>query len=393
MVCMALLTGILGGHAQWFNQVSAVPDNLYGVHFVNRDTGYAVGGSLNNSRILRTFNGGTDWQNVSLSQSKWMYDVQFINDSTGLVCGYNGVVYKTTDFGDNWNPIPSETTEWLYAIHYLNKDTVFMAGMNGTILRSVNGGNNWTPMSTGSATWLLDIAFCNDTLGYACGESGKIYRTTNTGNTWEMLTNGVSTQTLNALVIINPDSIFAVGNSGTILLSADSGATWVSVVSNTSAQLQSIHFVSSSHGYIVGETILLQTANGGASWVTVTSPVTTGLDDICTSPDATTAYAVGKSGTIIKNDLTTGIEEPQESPALLVYPNPFARQVVVTRPDADPSVEGVILADMYGRTWVLSGADQQLPLVLDLGEWPAGIYYLRLLTHDGLLVKKLMKVD
>jgi photosystem II stability/assembly factor-like uncharacterized protein len=373
----AALVSFSGLNAQWFNQVSAVPDNLYAVHFTGRDTGYAVGGGLENSRIMRTFNGGSTWQNISLTQSKWLYDVHFVNDSTGLACGHNGVIYKTTDYGNSWSARPSEVTDWLYAIDFLNTDTGYMAGVNGRIIKTVNGGNNWTQLNSGTSTWLLDIRFYDAMLGYACGQDGRIFRSTNGGNSWAELDNPIN-NTLNSLAIINPDTIFAVGNVGTIMRSTDSGETWAPVFSNTTANLKSVYFSTHHHGYIVGETIILETVNGGLDWFAVSNPVTVGLEDIFIVPDATTAYAVGKSGAIIKNDLTTGIdEESQTGLPVTVYPNPCTDgKIVVDLSALSSSVKNIRITSLSGEQVLMQQGNFSGMTTVDVSNLASGTYLL-----------------
>lgn len=331
ILIITFITGTATVRGQWFTQVSAVPDNLYGVHFINKDTGFVAGGSLNDSRILRTTNGGDHWENISFTQSKWLYDIAFINDSTGITCGYNGVIYKTTDYGSSWSARPSETTDWLYSIDFLNKDTGFITGVNGRIIKTVNGGNNWTSITSNINAWILDIDFYNDTIGFVCGEDGRIFKTTDGGLHWDEKSNVINT-TLNDIWIVNPDTIYMVGETGTIMLSADSGETWNAVFSNTTQHLKSIRFKDAGHGYIVGETIILQTADGGASWISMPNPVTVGLYGLSIVKDATTAFAVGKNGAILKNDFTTGIENENPSTNCLVFPNPCKDYVHIQLP-------------------------------------------------------------
>lgn len=86
---------------------------------------------------------------------------------------------------------------------------------------------------------------------------------------------------LNALMVVNPDRLFAVGDRGLILASIDGGRTWQAQNSLTSLNLYGVAFFNEQQGVAVGGTvqplsqtsvgIVLVTADGGKSWQAVTS--------------------------------------------------------------------------------------------------------------------------
>ena len=79
-----------------------------------------------------------------------------------------------------------------------------------------------------------------------------------------------------------------------------------------------------------GTTIILATTNGGATWVSQVSGLTHGLESVHFPWNATTGYAVGQNGTLLKTtDGGIGVEEQNgQGPAVrgkgyTATPNPF----------------------------------------------------------------------
>lgn len=68
----------------------------YSFFFTDINTGYAVG---YNQVILRTSNGGNNWQIQTGVNSNTLNSVYFVNSNTGWAVGNNGTIIKTTDGG------------------------------------------------------------------------------------------------------------------------------------------------------------------------------------------------------------------------------------------------------------------------------------------------------
>ncbi|MDQ3022667.1 MAG: T9SS type A sorting domain-containing protein [Bacteroidota bacterium] len=108
------------------------PPNLM---FVNELTGYLARGSL-----LKTTNGGLDWEITnSISTSNINYHF-FINEDTGWCSGATGKIIRTDNGGTNWNSQISNTASSLNSIYFIDKHTGWIAGSGGTILKTIAGG-------------------------------------------------------------------------------------------------------------------------------------------------------------------------------------------------------------------------------------------------------------
>ncbi|HYR56344.1 MAG TPA: YCF48-related protein [Myxococcaceae bacterium] len=74
-------------------QTSGTSAPLYGVSFVNANTGTAVGGS---GTILRTMDGGTTWTSQRSVTQYYLMAVSFVDANTGTAVGEYGSILRTT---------------------------------------------------------------------------------------------------------------------------------------------------------------------------------------------------------------------------------------------------------------------------------------------------------
>ena len=165
----------------WISQSVSSNIFLYGVHFVNSNTGWTSGlwGSYPNLKgiILKTTNGGTNW-NTQVNDIVTLTSVYFTDANTGCAVGDSGRIFKTTNGGNNWSIIPSGTNKYLNCIFFIDNSTGWSAGYTGTILKTTNGGNNWIAQSSGLSVSFNSISFVDYNTGWISSSSNIILKTT-----------------------------------------------------------------------------------------------------------------------------------------------------------------------------------------------------------------------
>jgi len=210
----------------------AADKHIRGIRFLNAQTGYAVGGAFGDepSRIImKTVNGGADWEVQVNGPGEGLRDVSFPNASTGIAVGDVGTVLRTTDGGANWAPvsIPSQVSERDFqSVTMLNASVGLIMGgsMDGdqmqTILRTSDGGANWTVIHDVSGYMLRGGCFASNSNAYAVGNRGTVLRSTDSGLLWDVLQIAPEvndTNDLNAVHFLNADFGTAVGRMGKVL--------------------------------------------------------------------------------------------------------------------------------------------------------------------------------
>lgn len=357
-------------NAQWNNLNSPTNINLFGTWFSNYDTGYAVGGNLNASIFIKTTDGGLNWDIITNTQTKWLYDVVFMNDTMGLACGFEGAMYKTNDAGLTWVAKPSQTTMALYAMSIKPDGTIFAVGQDGAMIKSTNQGDNWSIITSNTSQTMLDIQFYDNNYAAAVGYNGEMIYTTDGGNNWAVRLLG-TTNSLTGISMLSPDTFWISTIGGRIYKSNNAGQSFYYLTPATN-DLNAIFFTDDFNGYIAGYQKLYQTSDGGANWVEMMPyPTLNGMKDIFVTPDNRVMYAVGENGAIIKNINTIGIEG-SSIPKISVYPNPADYYI---RIDLHGQYE-IFLRDVTGRIVKKFIVKEVEYGMIDVSEFTSGIYYL-----------------
>lgn len=145
--------------------------------FFHKERGWAVG---TNGFIVATSDSGRTWAQLNYFTDHWLYDVFFIDKSTGWAVGGNvntEVIFKTTDGGLNWiNQRSSSQYKWLNGVYFINKNIGWACGYNGVILKTSNGGASWIRENIATTRYLRKVVFPDTTVGYIVGEGGTILK-------------------------------------------------------------------------------------------------------------------------------------------------------------------------------------------------------------------------
>ena len=107
--------------SQWIQLESGTDKQLTSMCFLNNDTGFVVG----RQTILKTVDGGYTWSiNEYPGTSINLSSVDFVNDTIGFACGYEGVLIKTVDCGESWSYLNSKFSGTLYSIDFINASQI-----------------------------------------------------------------------------------------------------------------------------------------------------------------------------------------------------------------------------------------------------------------------------
>lgn len=342
--------------AGWAQQTSGTSNNLFSVHFVNANEGWAVGSS---NTILHTTNGGTSWSAQAnqggVPVSSYL-GVRFIDSNTGWAGGGSAIV-RTTDGGASWvsqgatqdgrfrNNLfaVSSTAAWIptqnavSSVRWFSRFTVGVGEENFNVI--------------GSSAQYADIYFTDADNGWSVG-SGPIVRITqgSGGSPSFSFQTSCPCPTMNGIHMLDTSTGWAVGNGGLVLKTTNGGGSWISQTSGTTTNLRSVHFANANQGWAVGAGgLILMSTDGGASWTQETSGVTTELRRVF-FVDASTGYAVGHNGAILKRTpppMTFIVTNTNDSgpgslrqAILNANANPAADTITFNIPNTDPNFSG-----------------------------------------------------
>ena len=160
----------------------------------------------------------------------------------------------------------------------------FVVGDNGTILmRDESDLSNWVTAASGVSVNLNSVSCLSRSLAYAVGDNGTVLKYD--GSDWTEIP-GLTTQNLNDVWVLEETAdtvVYSVGDASTILYS--SHGVWDTIaVSGGGANLRSVHGVSSSHAYAVGD---------GGAWVPLLHNSDTWVAHNVSTEDLTSIWLTG----------------------------------------------------------------------------------------------------
>lgn len=231
-----------------------------GVDFLDSEKGWVAGGEY----ILKTENGGTDWQIDLKADLEYMQaighfrDIKFLNENTGFAIGQEGVYYtrgvlfQTDDGGMNWQRVDEGNLPALDEIIFVDNDYGWICGW-GILLSTQDGGKSW--YTEYFPEFLRYMQFTDRNHGWISAlDEDAVYRTTDGGITWvDIPYENRFNQFFNSFFFFNNSqgiaSTFLFCN---ILTSEDGGQHWSYEERLPPFQLNAMTFVNDSLGWAVG---------------------------------------------------------------------------------------------------------------------------------------------
>jgi len=269
------------GGVNWYLLNSGTSYDLNKIEFINEYTGWCVGGKELYSLIIKTTDGGLNW-NSQLPPNDTSYvlkEVKFQNENTGWAGGgyYSGrsTMFKTTNSGLNWVRVNTGTNLWVYSIEFISAQTGFASGQN-FVIKTTDSGSSWTQLSLPLTTY-YDIEFIDDVTGWVSGNS--IYKTVNSGNNWS----SVFSTGYSSIDFVSPDTGFAISSSTNMRKTTNGGSNWIQNNTGYTESMLSVSFANSVTGWSVGwYGQLIKTTNAGENWISQKVDQIPGdINDIC----------------------------------------------------------------------------------------------------------------
>jgi photosystem II stability/assembly factor-like uncharacterized protein len=182
--------------SQWIEVANFENLRIRDVSFINSDTGFITGGTLNDPVVLSTCDGGITWDTIGEQINGYIFSINFINDTTGFITSAKNLdswIYRTTDQGNTWN-IVSDLTLASYTVSFPT-DSIGYAIQTSTeyalITKTIDRGTTWEVINTFTTEWgglgVTDFQFLTEDIGYMAYESGVAYKTIDGGLSFEQV--------------------------------------------------------------------------------------------------------------------------------------------------------------------------------------------------------------
>jgi len=235
---------------------------------INDSILYAVSW-IPNSMILRTFNKGATWDSVSVSTGVEFAGLSFISKDTGWVTAFDGSnwrILKTTNGGVNYQTqvIGIGSGQIFFLKYKINGEYYGWVSHYNSMYKTTNSGVNW--FLVGPAGNLKQLNMIDTSTGWASNGSVNILKTTNGGLNWVNLPmpsgNNILFSNIDRFKIINRNKIYGVGGNrwfsgsgkitGIIWVTTNGGLIWGFQQPDTSfpyVAYDAIDFIDSTKGW------------------------------------------------------------------------------------------------------------------------------------------------
>lgn len=401
--------------------------------FVNADYGWVVNIV---GQIFKTADGGKTWSKQYEQLGARFRSVGFADSLIGWAGTLdNTLLYQTQNGGNTWTPvsnIPNPRPAGICGISVVNAKVIYASGRYdgpARVLKSVDGGTTWTVIDLAAqAKTLIDCYFWSPDSGMVVGGNGTIadlnllnaviVTTFDGGKTWQ--TRRRTTRIGEWCWKISfPSrrtgyvSLESTSSSGGYCLkTTDGGLTWEERLVSRGLTAQGIGFLTARHGWIGGRGRPYETVDGGETWRPAADEVLDYAINRVRILSDTLAYAVGNTVYKYSRDNFTTVhspaaEEPPTSYRLEQnFPNPFgsaATSPAFSGGNPITTIKFSLTQSTVVKMQVLNLAGQILATLLD-AEKPAGhhevdfdasklasgIYFYRLQAGNVTLTRKML---
>src|SRR5688500_12648256 len=325
-----LITLTLFVAPHWTVQTSGVNVRLRGISAVSESVAWASGAG---STVLRTVDGGTTWQKLTVTSDTLDFrDVDAVDAQTAYVLAIgNGPasrIYKTTDAGKTWT-LQFKTEDpkaFLDAMSFwdANHGIVFGDSVNGQlyILTTADGGRVWSRVPTAnlppalenegafaaSGTNIAVFGKSHAWIGTGAAAKSRVLRTTDNGRSWQVadtpLASGPSAGIFSIAFRDAKHGVIAGGDYkkekeavDNLAVTNDGGVTWT-LVKGLSGFRSIVAYVPGSKTLVaIGPSGGDYSLDDGKTWNAIEGP---GFDTFSFVPRKSAGWGAGANGAIGK---------------------------------------------------------------------------------------------
>jgi photosystem II stability/assembly factor-like uncharacterized protein len=415
--------------------------DLYAVYFTDALTGYVAGNNNewpNLGKILKTLDGGNSWNELPYNYVPALYSLIFTNSTIGYAAGVGGMISKTTDGGATWDSLVGPGAGLIFSLSFKDTNTGYATG-EGFVLKTVDAGLSWheipnTPPGIyhsvfatengcyigGYEGWILknhslQAAFIAEPTEACVGETVTYFDQSGWATSWQWTFEGGNPATSTEQ---NPLVTYAASGSYNVTLTVSDGIETSSVTLENYIDISDIPGIP---GTPAGETevcinytpqTIYSTLGGENAEIYIWEIIPAELGTIEGTGLTATVTWSGLEGTAqirvrgynevcgegdfssyleVSCIICEGESEIQSDEAVLIYPNPVTDKLKVcfSKSASKAQVSIINLLDEIVFENEAKPATDPI-LSIDVKNYPAGIYLIRIKNETGEIIRKLI---
>lgn len=158
-----------------------------------------------------------------------LHAVYFSDQLHGWAAGEAGTILKTVDGGSNWETVPTQFSDTFFDIDFFDHQTGWLAGSGEILLFTNNAGRTWADYRPGSTGARNLYTLYSEGLNHVRAGGGPaqwLYQSINSGLTWQRKAVLPESCTIRSLHFTDPGNGFFTA-CGAVWNSSDGGQTWI----------------------------------------------------------------------------------------------------------------------------------------------------------------------
>jgi len=300
------------GGETWTGQRTPTTEALYSLYFIDSNNGWAAGA---HGVVLKTTDGGANWTVCQTGTTDNLKSITFQSTLLGWTTGANGTILKTDDGGVTWAMQNSGTSNELNSVCFINNSTGMTAGQNALILSTTDGGGQvFLPPTLVSPSNASNMNLVDLTLNWNSEAGASSYRlqiSTSTIFSATVVDQSDITESSYSVSVLSENTTYywrvnvtypgGTGNWSPVWSFATSGLSWHAQVSNTTNDINSVFFINPNTAWAVGgNATILKTSDGGVHWIPQRSPQSWGMYYSVFFINSSVGWILGQQGSIYK---------------------------------------------------------------------------------------------
>lgn len=288
---------------EWTELDSGTTFDLTSVYFTDPLHGHVVGGETwLHGVYLHTEDGGANWQ-LDTMLNKQLFGLHFNQNQMGHAVGVDGYLFRKTSPSADWQFHKQPNWDMLRDVSYNSENTGVVVGGGAFrfgVLLTLNPDFATLRIDT-FENELSAVCFSDDKTVHASGY-GIILRSDDAGLSWTI--SETTGDFYRSIHFPTSSTGYIAGYSGSILKTTNGGQSWEKLINGDkitvkNTPFRSVFFVDAEKGYLVGDRgTFWRTTDGGDNWQIVKGLPKTDLYDIFVIEN--TGFIVGENGRMFR---------------------------------------------------------------------------------------------